>query len=430
MRSASARACGAWRGGLSTKLSTDVCGVDRPTARCGAVALANIGATARGARHNPRAALRQSTAPRRDLHCFRSYKPQAGRSGRCSSAPIVALALVIERFIEPAQPSRVAPPRLLDEVISVSARSRARARRRHQARAELGARRGAGQRPARRDRRPALHRGRPARRHRGRRPRRRAPAGALPERAGHHRLGGAAARPAGHGDRHDRDLRLAGARRRRQQPGAARARHLGRALQHRLRPDHRDPGADLLALLPRPGRRLPARPGAGRRAPRAAPDALRDAARHADAPMRAHELPPAAPRRAGDQPDPVHRRAAGGADLPDAVDDLQQVHRAAADAAGGRRRRAARLPEARSSSRWRPTAATRSTSKPVDGRSVDAAGRRADARRPAAGKDERDHLGRRDRGAPERHHRDGSGAPRRPRADHLRHAVVAGGAAR
>ena len=38
---------------------------------------------------------------------------------------------------------------------------------------------------------------------------------------------------------------------RRHQPGAAGARHLGRALQHRLRPDRRDPGADVLPLLPR-----------------------------------------------------------------------------------------------------------------------------------------------------------------------------------
>ena len=65
---------------------------------------------------------------------------------------------------------------------------------------------------------------------------------------------------------------------RRQQPGAAGARHLGRALQHRVRPDDRDPGADVLPLLPRPGRRLHARHGAGRRPAGAAPDALRRAA--------------------------------------------------------------------------------------------------------------------------------------------------------
>jgi hypothetical protein len=39
---------------------------------------------------------------------------------------------------------------------------------------------------------------------------------------------------------------------------------------------------------------------------------------------------PAQERGTRDQPDPVHRRAAGGADLPDAVHHLQQVHRAAA----------------------------------------------------------------------------------------------------
>ena len=41
-----------------------------------------------------------------------------------------------------------------------------------------------------------------------------APAGALPQHAGHHRRGGAAARAVRHRRRHDRDLRLAGAHRR------------------------------------------------------------------------------------------------------------------------------------------------------------------------------------------------------------------------
>ena len=49
-------------------------------------------------------------------------------------------------------------------------------------------------------------------------------------------------------------------------PAHARARHLDRAVQHRLRPDHRDPVADVLPLLPRPRRRVHARAGAGRRA--------------------------------------------------------------------------------------------------------------------------------------------------------------------
>ena len=39
------------------------------------------------------------------------------------------------------------------------------------------------------------------------------------------------------------------------EPDAARARHLGRALQHRVRPDRRDPEHDLLPPLPRQGRR-------------------------------------------------------------------------------------------------------------------------------------------------------------------------------
>ena len=66
-------------------------------------------------------------------------------------------------------------------------------------------------------------------------------------------------------------------RRRRQQPAAAGARHLGGAVQHRLRADDRDPVADVLPLLPRPRRRVPADDGTGRRAPGAAPDALRRA---------------------------------------------------------------------------------------------------------------------------------------------------------
>ena len=72
------------------------------------------------------------------------------------------------------------------------------------------------------------------------------------------------------------------------------------------------------------GRRLPADDGAGRRAPGAAPAAL-----HRARAATAHELPPPAPRGTGDQPDPVHRRAAGDPDLPDAVDDLLALHRAA-----------------------------------------------------------------------------------------------------
>ena len=88
----------------------------------------------------------------------------------------------------------------------------ARARGRRQARRQLGARQRAGGRPARRGiARSAPHRGGAARQLRDRRPRRAAPARALPQHARHHRLGGAAARPARHGHRHDRDLRRAAA---------------------------------------------------------------------------------------------------------------------------------------------------------------------------------------------------------------------------
>ena len=47
------------------------------------------------------------------------------------------------------------------------------------------------------------------------------------------------------------------------QPAAARARHLDRALQHRLRHRHRDPVADLLPPLQEQGRRLRGGDGAG-----------------------------------------------------------------------------------------------------------------------------------------------------------------------
>jgi hypothetical protein len=46
----------------------------------------------------------------------------------------------------------------------------------------------------------------------------------------------------------------------RRQSGATGARHFGRPVQHRLRPDRGHPGTDLLALLPRPRGRLPAHP--------------------------------------------------------------------------------------------------------------------------------------------------------------------------
>jgi hypothetical protein len=59
------------------------------------------------------------------------------------------------------------------------------------------------------------------------------------------------------------------------QPGAAGARHFGGAVQHGVRPDRGDSGADLLALFPQPRRCLPAHAGAGLRALRAPPLRLR-----------------------------------------------------------------------------------------------------------------------------------------------------------
>ena len=62
--------------------------------------------------------------------------------------------------------------------------------------------------------------------------------------------------------------------------------------------------------------------------------------------------------------------------------------------------------------------------KPVDGRSVEALA--AELTAAAGGSNDMiaDRLGRRHRGAPERHQRDGRGAPRRPRQAHLRDPVV------
>ncbi len=51
--------------------------------------------------------------------------------------------------------------------------------------------------------------------------------------------------------------------------------------------------------------------------------------------------------------------------------------------------------------------------KPVDGRSVDALAAELTAAAAGSERDDADHLGRRDRGAPERHQRDGRGAARR-----------------
>ncbi|KAK0348116.1 hypothetical protein LTR94_038520, partial [Friedmanniomyces endolithicus] len=65
--------------------------------------------------------------------------------------------------------------------------------------------------------------------------------GTLPHHARHHRLAGAADGPVRHGGRHDRDLRRLDPDRR-QQSGATGARHLGGAVQHRLRPGDRDAG--------------------------------------------------------------------------------------------------------------------------------------------------------------------------------------------
>jgi hypothetical protein len=65
----------------------------------------------------------------------------------------------------------------------------------------------------------------------------------------------------------------------RQQPGAARARHFRGAVQHGLRPDDRDPDVDVLPLLPRSGRRLHARHGTSRRPVGAAHPAHGHAAR-------------------------------------------------------------------------------------------------------------------------------------------------------
>ena len=127
-------------------------------------------------------------------------------------------------------------------------------------------------------------------------------------------------------------------------------------------------------------------------------------------------------RRTGDQPDPVHRRAAGGADLPDAVDHLLALHRAAGQPA--------RRPTPRSCATGRPRSSSRSSAdgryainrKPVDGRSVELL--TAELAAAAAGRpdDRGHHLGRRDGGAPVGDQRARRRAPRRPAAADLRRA--------
>ena len=198
------------------------------------------------------------------------------------------------------------------------------------------------------------------------------------------------------------------------QPGPARARHLDRAVQHRLRPDDRDPGADVLSLLPRPAS-TPTRSTMEQavRAAGAAPDALRGAARRpiGDARMNFRKPRPEDPEinlipfidvllviliflmlsttysKFTELPVtlPV-------ADAEQARDRPARDHRR-----GGRRRPLRGRPASRStaaaSTRWRPSCTA-------------AAGG-------SQGHDP-DHLGRRDRRAPERHQRDGRGAPRRP----------------
>jgi competence protein ComEC len=103
---------------------------------------------------------------------------------------------------------------------------------------------------------------------RGRGPPRHPPDGALPEHARHDRLDRPAARPARHGDRHDRHVPGDPHRRRRRRE-PARRRHRPGADLHRRGPVRGDPGGDVPPLLPRPHRRVRHRDGeAGDRAAR------------------------------------------------------------------------------------------------------------------------------------------------------------------
>ena len=160
-------------------------------------------------------------------------------------------------------------------------------RRGQQTGRQLGAGHRAGRGPAGRDRRPAHHGQRIAQRVRVGRSSRDPSAGPLSECARHDRVGRSAAGLDGHGDRHDRDLRIAGTHRRRQ-PRAARARHLGGALQHRVRAHDRNPFPDVLPLLPRPRRRCAAHAGAIGRAAADAPHAAVGAAATGHAARRQH----------------------------------------------------------------------------------------------------------------------------------------------
>ena len=162
---------------------------------------------------------------------------------------VIALALVIERFSS-LRRSRIVPPRLLDEVLGISSQTLPTPEmvNRLAEHSLLGELLASGLRAVTLE--PQMQETKLRQVFELAGPPRHPPVGALPQHPGHHRHGRPFAGPAGHGGRHDRDLRQPGPRQR--QPGADGARHFHRALQHRLRPDGGDSLADVLPLLPWP----------------------------------------------------------------------------------------------------------------------------------------------------------------------------------
>ena len=117
--------------------------------------------TARGV-HDNRPLLFRTRIARRTFPLFSIIQAAGWPIWPLVACSILALALVIERFIS-LKTAKVAPPKLLDEALAVSRVVGTAPDVVTQLAQQLGARRGAGQRLPRAQLGSALHRGRPAR---------------------------------------------------------------------------------------------------------------------------------------------------------------------------------------------------------------------------------------------------------------------------
>jgi hypothetical protein len=169
------------------------------------------------------------------------------------ASSVLALALVIERFIS-LKAQRIAPPKLLDEVLAVAryAVPAPDVVSKLEQNSVLGEVLASGLRALNLNPRCSEDELRAIMESAGRLAAHRA--GALPQRAGHHCIGSTVDGSVWHGGRHDRDFWFTDALwGHRWQPGPAGARHLGGAVQHRIRLIVAIPVADFLALFPCPG---------------------------------------------------------------------------------------------------------------------------------------------------------------------------------